>query len=132
MHGLSIAIYAMFAASILPLLIAGLAKFSGRFQLKDNENPRVFQQTLTGAAARIQAAQLNSYETLPVFLAAVLTAEYMVVLQPQINIIAWAYIGLRVLYVGAYACNLATLRSIIWMAGFACPLYLFFIAAHVG
>jgi uncharacterized MAPEG superfamily protein len=132
MHGLSIAIYAMLAASVLPLFTAGLAKIVGRFQLKDNENPRAFQQQLTGVAARINAAQLNSYETLPIFLAAVLTAEYMVVIQPEINSLAWAYVGLRVLYIGAYAFNLATLRSIIWTAGFFCPLYLFYISARVG
>jgi uncharacterized MAPEG superfamily protein len=131
MHGLSIAIYAMLAASVLPLLTAALAKLVGRFNRKDNENPRVFQQKLTGSAGRIQAAQLNSYETLPIFLAAVLTAEYMVVIQPEINNLAWAYVVLRVLYLGAYAFNFATLRSIIWAAGFLCPLYLFYLAAHV-
>ena len=131
MHPLSTAIYAMIAASVLPFLIAALAKLTGRFQLKDNESPRAFQQNLTGVAARINAAQLNSYETLPVFLAAVLTAQYMVVPQPMINYFAWAYVFLRVLYVVAYASNLATFRSIIWTLSFSCPLYLFYMAAKL-
>ncbi len=131
MNPLSIAIYAMFAASVLPLLTAALAKIIGRFQLKDNQNPRTFQQNLTGVAARIHAAQLNSYETLPIFLAAVLTAEYMVVPQPMINYFAWAYVFLRVLYIFTYAINLATLRSIIWTMGFFCPLFLFYMAARL-
>lgn len=132
MHGLSIAIYAMLAASVLPLLTTYLAKLFGRFQLKDNVNPRAFQRELTGVAARLNAAQENSYETLPIFLAAVLTAQYMVVPQPEINILAWAYVGLRVLYAAAYAFNFAALRSIIWAASFFCPLYLFYISAHLG
>ncbi|HEY4713153.1 MAG TPA: MAPEG family protein [Aquirhabdus sp.] len=131
MNPLSTAIYAMVAACVLPFLTAALAKIIGRFQLKDNENPRDFQHKLKGAAARINAAQMNSYETLPVFLAAVLTAEYMVVPQPLINYFAWAYVFLRVLYTAAYGLNLATFRSIIWTLAFFCPLYLFYMAAKL-
>lgn len=131
MHPLSTAIYAMIAASVLPFLTAALAKLMGRFQIKDNQSPRTFQQNLSGAAARIHAAQLNHYETLPVFLAAVLTAQYMVVPQPLINAFAWAYVFLRVIYVAAYGLNLATFRSIIWTLAFFCPMYLFFIAARL-
>lgn len=131
MHPLSVAVYAMFAASVLPFFTAALAKIIGRFQLKDNQNPRAFQQNLTGVAARINAAQMNQYETLPVFLAAVLTAEYMVVPQPLINYFAWAYVFLRVIYIAAYALNLATFRSIIWTLAFFCPLYLFYMAARL-
>jgi len=131
MHPISPAIYAMIAASALPFLTAALAKIIGRFQIKDNESPRLFQQNLTGVAARIHAAQLNSYETLPVFLAAVLTAQYMVVPQLLINNLAWAYVFLRVIYVAAYALNLATFRSIIWTLAFTCPMYLFYVAASL-
>ena len=131
MHPLSIAIYAMLAASVLPVLTAGLAKGFGRFKPKDNQNPRVFQQNLTGVAARVNAAQMNSYETLPIFLAAVLAAEYMVVPQPLVNYFACAYVFLRVIYIAAYALNLATFRSIIWALSFLCPLYLFYMAAHL-
>lgn len=121
----------MIAASVLPYLTAGLAKTIGRFQIKDNQNPRAFLQNLTGVSGRIHAAQLNSYETLAVFLAAVLTAEYMVVPQPLVNYFAWAYVFLRVLYIVAYAANLATFRSIIWMLAFFCPMYLFYMAARL-
>ncbi len=121
----------MVAASVLPFLTAALSKIIGRFTLKDNESPRVFQQNLTGVAARISAAQMNQYEILPVFLAAVLTAEYMVVPQPLIIYFAWAYVFLRLIYIAAYAFNLATFRSIIWTLAFCCPLYLFYMAAHL-
>lgn len=131
MNPLSSAIYAMIAASVLPLFTAGLAKAQGRFKLKDNQSPRIFQQNLTGVAGRINAAQMNSYETLPVFLAAVLTAQYMVVSQPLVNYFAWAYVFLRILYIAAYAMNLATFRSIIWTLAFVCPLYLFYMAARL-
>ncbi len=130
MHAISIAIYAMIAASVLPLFTSALAKLIGRFQLKDNANPRVFQQSLTGVAARVNAAQMNAYETLPVFLAAVLTAEYMVVQQNVINQLAWAYVILRVVYVLAYMINMSLLRSIIWTLSFACSMLLFYLSTR--
>ena len=130
MHAISIAIYAMIAASVLPLLTSALAKIIGRFQLKDNANPRAFQQSLTGVAARVNAAQMNAYETLPVFLAAVLTAEYMVVQQHVINQLATAYVVLRVVYVLAYMINMSLLRSIIWTLSFACSMLLFYLSTR--
>ena len=130
MHAISIAIYAMIAASVLPLLTSALAKIIGRFQLKDNATPRAFQQSLTGVAARVNAAQMNAYETLPVFLAAVLTAEYMVVQQHVINQLATVYVALRVIYVLAYLANMSTLRSIIWTLSFACPILLFYFSTR--
>ena len=69
------AIWAMVVASLLPLLMALTAKIIGGFSLTDNAHPRDFLQRTTGAAARANAAQQNSYETLPVFLAAVLVAR---------------------------------------------------------
>jgi uncharacterized MAPEG superfamily protein len=132
MHAISIAIYAMVAASVLPFLTAGLSKLLGRFTLKDNDNPRVFAQALTGVAARTNAAQLNAYETLPVFLAAVLTAEYMVVQQGVINHLAWAYVVLRVLYTVAYMINMSVLRSTLWTLSFACSMLLFYFSVRIN
>lgn len=132
MHAISIAIYAMVAASVLPFMTSGLAKLLGRFKLKDNDNPRVFLQGLTGIAQRTHAAQLNAYETLPVFLAAVLTAEYMVVQQGVINQLAWAYVILRVLYVLAYMINMSVLRSILWTFSFACSMLLFYFSLRAN
>ncbi len=132
MHALSIAIYAMVAASVLPFLTASLSKLLGRFKLKDNDNPRIFQQSLTGVAQRTHAAQLNAYETLPVFLAAVLTAEYMVVNQGAINQLAWAYVVLRVLYTVAYMINMSVLRSTLWTLSFSCSMLLFFLALRTA
>jgi uncharacterized MAPEG superfamily protein len=69
-------IWAMVVASLLPLVMALTAKAIGGFNLADNAHPRDFLQGTTGAAARANAAQQNSYETLPIFLAAVLVAYW--------------------------------------------------------
>lgn len=78
----------------------------------------------TGLAARANAAQQNSFESLPLFLAAVLMAEYMVVQQSIIMTFGLAYLVLRVLYGLCYLANWAMLRSIIWLLSMLCPIFL--------
>lgn len=126
------AIWAMVVASLLPLLMALTAKVLGGFNLADNAHPRDFLQGTTGAAARANAAQKNSYETLPIFLAAVLVAMLFFVPQLIINTIAWLYVLIRIGYCAAYITNLATFRSILWLLSMACSLMLFYLAIRLS
>ncbi|MGO1281702.1 MAG: MAPEG family protein [Psychrobacter sp.] len=126
------AIWAMMVASLLPLAMAMTAKLLGGFSLADNAHPRNFLQGTTGAAARANAAQKNSYETLPIFLAAVLTAMLFFVPQFIINVLAWLYVLIRVGYCVAYVINLATFRSILWVLSMACSGMLFYLAIRVS
>ena len=126
------AIWAMVVASLLPLAMALTAKAVGGFNLADNTHPRDFLYSTTGAAARANAAQQNSYETLPVFLAAVLVAMLFFVPQSIINTLAWLYVLIRVGYCVAYITNLAMFRSILWVLSIACCLMLFYLAIRVS
>ncbi len=126
------AIWAMVVASLLPLAMALTAKAIGGFNLADNAHPRDFLYSTAGAAARANAAQQNSYETLPVFLAAVLVAMLFFVPQSIINTLAWLYVLIRVGYCVAYITNLATFRSILWVLSIACCLMLFYLAIRVS
>ncbi|HCH25652.1 MULTISPECIES: MAPEG family protein [Psychrobacter] len=126
------AIWAMVVASLLPLVMALSAKALGGFRLADNAHPRRFLQETTGAAARANAAQQNSYETLPVFLAAVLVAMLFFVPQLIVNVLAWLYVLIRIGFCIAYISNLATFRSILWTLSMACPLMLFYLAIRVS
>lgn len=128
----SSAIWAMVVASLLPVVMAMLAKVFGGFHLADNSHPRDFLQHTTGSAARANAAQQNSYETLPVFLAAVLVAMLFFVPQLIINTLAWLYVLIRVGYCAAYVTNLATFRSILWVLSIACCLMLFYLAIRIS
>ena len=125
-------IWAMVVASLLPLAMALTAKAIGGFNLADNTHPRAFLQGTTGAAARANAAQQNSYETLPIFLAAVLVAMLFFVPQLIINTIAWLYVLIRIGFCVAYITNLATFRSILWTLSMACSLMLFYLAIRVS
>ncbi|WP_201528367.1 MAPEG family protein [Psychrobacter frigidicola] len=126
------AIWAMVVASLLPLAMAMSAKVFGGFNLKDNMHPRDFLQHTTGAAARANAAQQNSYETLPIFLVAVLVAMLFFVPQAIINKIAWLYVIIRMGYCVAYVTNLAMFRSILWVLSMICSLMLFYLAIRIS
>ncbi len=64
--------------------------------------------------ARLQRAQANLYETLPLFAAAVLIAH---VAGREGTLTYWgciAYLGARVLYVPLYAFGVPLVRSLVW------------------
>ena len=126
------AVWAMVVASLLPVVMAMTAKVFGGFGVADNAHPRDFLQQTTGASARANAAQQNSYETLPIFLAAVIAAMLLFVPQSIINILAWLYVIIRIGYCVAYITNLATFRSILWVLSMACPLMLFYLAIRIS
>ena len=125
-------VLAMMVASLLPLGFAILAKLFGGFKSKDNAKPREFLGKQTGAAARAHAAQQNSYETLPVFLAAVIVALLFFVPLSVVTQLAWLYVILRIIYGLAYIANWATFRSIIWSLSLACPMMLFYLAIRLS
>ena len=97
MQGISGIIYIILVACLLPYAFTVIAKFTGGFQPVDNQNPRAFLAKTTGLAARANAVQQNSFESLPLFLTAILMAEYMVVPEYFILRLGWAYIILRVI-----------------------------------
>ena len=127
MQGISGIIMIILVACLLPYVFTLIAKSKGRFQVKDNQNPREFLAKITGLSARANAVQQNSFESLPLFIAAILMAEYMVVPERFILSLGWAYIALRIIYGICYLANWATLRSIIWALSLLCPILLLLI-----
>lgn len=124
MQSISGIIYLILGACLLPYVFTLIAKFIAGFKGKDNQNPREFLAKTSGLAARANAVQQNSFESLPLFIAAILMAEYMVVPQFIIMMLGIGYLVLRVIYGICYLANIATLRSVIWFLSMACPIYL--------
>ena len=124
MQSISGIIYLILIACLLPYIFAVIAKMAGGFRAQDNQNPREFLSKATGLAARANAVQQNSFEGLPLFIAAILIAEYMVLPQQITMIFGIAYIVLRVVYGLCYLANWATLRSIVWFMAISCPVLL--------
>ncbi len=118
---------AVVVACLLPYVFAILSKKVGGFDFKtDNHHPRDFLAKTTGLSARLNAAQANSFESLPIFIGAVLLAMYCFVPQNIINFLAWFYVLLRVIFGVAYAYDLAMFRSVIWGLSLMCCLQLFY------
>ncbi|WP_168525640.1 MAPEG family protein [Acinetobacter sp. A3] len=122
MQSISGVVYLIIIACLLPYVFTVVAKMAGGFKSEDNQNPREFLAKATGLAARANAVQQNSFESLPLFVAAVLMAEYMVIPQVVVMMFGIAYIVLRIAYGICYLANWATLRSIVWILSLLCPI----------
>ncbi|MEB3753293.1 MAPEG family protein [Acinetobacter sp. MD2(2019)] len=131
MQSISGIIYLILSACLLPYAFTLIAKMTAGFKPKDNQQPREFLAKATGVAARANAAQQNSFESLPLFIAAILMAEYMVLDQHVVSLFGWAYIVLRIIYGMCYLANWATLRSIVWFLSMACPILLLVLIIHL-
>lgn len=102
----------------IPVVIAMQAEPGGY----DNDHPRAQQAKLTGFGARAVAAHQNSFESLIIFSAAILTALATKHLDPSIQYLAVGHLLARCVYHLLYLFNLATLRSTIWAVGLLCSL----------
>jgi uncharacterized MAPEG superfamily protein len=131
MNSINFTIYIIIAICLLPYLFTFIAKLSGGFAVKDNQNPRQFLARATGLSARANAVQQNSFESLPFFLTSVLLAEYLVVPDAVIWKLSVAYLILRVIYGFAYLADLPTFRSIIWFLSMLCPVLLMVFSAKL-
>ncbi|MBU0588586.1 MAG: MAPEG family protein [Gammaproteobacteria bacterium] len=115
----SLAYWCVLIAAILPIVCAGIAK-SGMFNKPrkdggyDNDNPRLWLARQTDWRARANAAQANSFEALPFFIGAVIIAQQLGAHQSRLDILAFVWIVLRVMYVMMYVSGLSTVRSLIW------------------
>lgn len=109
----TLAYWCILVAALLPVLCAGLAKAGGKNGY-DNHNPREWLQKQTGWHARANAAQANTFEALPFFMAAVVVAHQLQAGQGLLDLLAIAFIALRLLYIALYVADLALLRSVVW------------------
>jgi len=120
---LAISYFCVLIAAIIPLILAGYAKFSSKGY--DNSSPREFLEKLQGRARRANFAQLNSFEAFPVFAVSVIVAHLSGVSQLQITILAVIFIFFRILYSIFYILDKHSLRSTVWFGGFFCVATLF-------
>ena len=128
---MTMAFWCVLAAAILPLLFTAVAKFSEGGKGFTNRKPRLFQQNLEGYRARAHWAHLNSLEAFAPFAAGVLVAQFVHAPQDRIDLLALAFVALRLLYGALYIADKALLRSAVWALGFFCVVGLFVAAAMV-
>ncbi|MBV8380610.1 MAG: MAPEG family protein [Paucibacter sp.] len=129
---MTIANICIIAACMLPVLTAGLGKGPGYGKPRreggyDNAAPRAWADKLTGWQARAMAAQNNGFEALPLFIAAVLVAQQNHAAQDRIDMLAMAFVAIRVVYTALYLGNKPALRSGVWSLGVISCIAMFFV-----
>jgi uncharacterized MAPEG superfamily protein len=130
--GLTLAYWTVLVAALLPIVCAGLAKW-GTFAKPrreggyDNHNPRAWLAQQSDWRARANAAQANSFEALPFYIGAVVIAHQLGVFQTRLDLLAFLYIVLRLMYILFYVADMATPRSLVWVAALAVNVAILFI-----
>ena len=123
---LTLAHWCVLAAALLPYLSAYIGK-AGAFGFRDNQQPREWLARQSGWRARAMAAQANGFEGLPLFIGAVLIAHQLGYDQARLDLLAVAYVLLRVVYIALYIGGRGSLRSAAWTLAFAANIGILFI-----
>lgn len=128
---MTIAEVCVLVSCLLPFACAVLAKSKGFGRPRrdggfDNDNPRQWLAGLSGWHARAHAAQQNSFEALPIFIAGVLIAQRLGTPQSHVDGLALLFVAARICFIGTYLANWATVRSLIWVVGLGASVALYF------
>src|SRR4030095_8460516 len=117
------------------VLIAGLMPYAATMTAKiggtgfDNASPRDWLSQQSGFRRRANAAQMNCFEAFPLFAVAVIVAQMQGAPQARVDLLAVVFIAARLAYLGLYLADLASLRSLAWLAGVAAAVAIFVSAA---
>ncbi|MES2582037.1 MAG: MAPEG family protein [Pseudomonadota bacterium] len=128
----SLAYWCLLVAALLPIACSALAK-AGMFGKPrreggyDNTNPRGWLARQKDWRARANAAQANSFEALPLFMAAVIVAHQLGANQAYLDMLAFLFVVLRILYVMMYVADMAKARSIVWTVALLVNITILFI-----
>jgi uncharacterized MAPEG superfamily protein len=126
------AYWCVFFAALLPILCTGIAKW-GMFRTPrreggyDNHDPRAWLARQGGWRARANAAQANSFEALPFFIGAVVIAHQLQAPQTGLDLLAFCFVVLRLIYVMMYVADMASLRSLVWFLALATNIGILFV-----
>lgn len=125
-------LWCLVIVAVLPYLLAGVGGYfrHRQFGAIDNNDPRLQYTRLAGAGARVWAAQLNAWEALALFTAAVVVATLAHADPGRAATASVVFLVARLLHPIFYAANLAPLRSLVAVIGMACCIYMFVLAAR--
>jgi uncharacterized MAPEG superfamily protein len=117
-------------ACLLPIILAWVAGYYRHQQLGtvDNKHPREQVKQLTGAGARTVAAQLNAWEALIVYVAALWAVTTAGISLSTISTVCLGFIACRILHAIFYMINQDILRSLAFVGSYGICIYLFVLA----
>ncbi len=131
----TLAHWCLLIAALLPIVCAGIAK-SGTMKTPpqeggyDNHDPRAWMARQGDWRARADNAQSNSFEALPFFFAAVLSAQYLQAAPLSLDLLALAFVLLRIAYIYCYVADKASLRSMVWTLAFLVNVAILFLGSR--
>ena len=116
--------------SILPISCAWVSGYFRHQQLGsvDNKHPRQQNAQLTGAGARAVAAQMNAWEALAVYAAALLALSLAQVPVEHYATLTLGVLAARVVHAVAYIANQDLVRSLAFLVGYGLCIYFFVLA----
>jgi uncharacterized MAPEG superfamily protein len=131
----TVAYWCVLVAVFLPIVCAGIAKWGSFGKPRsqggfDNVDPRAWLARQTGWRARANAAQANSFEALPFFMGAVIIAHQMGAYQFRLDLLAFVYVVLRMVFILLYVAGMANLRSLVWTLALVVNIAIFFAGYH--
>lgn len=109
-----LAYWCVLVAALLPLIWVSYAKFGVD---GDNHRPREDYERLSPRQRRAYAAHQNAYENFPFFAAAVVVAITQGASVAVIDLLAVAYVVIRVAHGLLYIADQATARSTVYALG---------------
>lgn len=123
--------WCLLIVAVLPYLLANLGgyfKFQ-QFGNLDNNHPRLQAARLEGIGARALAAQMNAWEALSVFSAAVFMA-HLAHADPEASATAAkVFVATRIAHPAFYLADIAPARSAVFLVGLGALGRLFYLAA---
>ncbi len=101
----------------------GLPAREGGF---DNNHPRAWLASQVDWRARANGAHSNSFEALPFFIGAVIIAHQLGANQLRLDVLAFLFIVLRMMFLMTYVAGLSNARSVLWALAFATNIAILF------
>jgi uncharacterized MAPEG superfamily protein len=105
--------------ALVQIVLAGALRTQetgSEFNMGPRDDPGPPRRPVTG---RIQRAQANLFETLPLFIAAVLIA-HVAGREGALTLWGcWMYLVARIVYLPLYAFGVPVVRTLVWLAGTA-------------
>ncbi len=124
--------WCLFIVAMIPYVLAGLGGYFKiqQFGKLDNNHPRIQAADLRGIGARAYAAQMNAWEAVALFAAAVLVA-HLAGADPRLSAMASViFVIARLVHPILYISNLASFRTGVFTVGLLCSFWLFVLAAR--
>ena len=127
---MTVPFWCLLIAVILPILWSWVSGYyrQKQFGAVDNKNPRVQNAQLSGAGARAVAAQSNAWEALAIFTAATMASQLLGADAEKMATASMVFIAARIFHGIFYIADKDILRSLSFLVGFGCCIWLFVMA----